>query len=130
LRAGGSKRARAGEAGLTLIEVLVALSVFSIAVLAILRAGGENARAHVAMEERAFAGVVAENQMVEAVLRRRAPDLGVTSGETMLAGRRWRWRQSVERTADDRVRRVDIVVWLEDGEQALASLSGFRGVRP
>ena len=68
------------ESGMTLVEVLAALFVFSIAVMAMLHAGGENARAHVAMEERALAGVVAENRMVETVLRVPAPEFGSSQG--------------------------------------------------
>ncbi|MEL7028453.1 MAG: type II secretion system minor pseudopilin GspI [Pseudomonadota bacterium] len=127
MRAEDRNRARSTQAGLTLIEVLVALMVFSVAVLAIFRAGGENARAHLAMEERTLAGVVAENRMVEAVLTQPAPDLGVSRGETELAGRRWEWTQTIARTADEGVRRIDISVSAEDGEQALATLTGFRG---
>jgi len=48
--------------GFSLIELLVALAVFALAVLALLNLAGESTRTAVLLEERVLAGVVAENR--------------------------------------------------------------------
>ena len=53
--------------GFSLIEMLVALAVFSLAVLGLLNMAGENTRSAVIIQERVLAGVVAENRAVEAM---------------------------------------------------------------
>ena len=50
--------------GFSLIEMLVALAVFSLAVIALLHLAGQNTRAASVIEERVLAGVVADNRAV------------------------------------------------------------------
>ena len=74
-------RRRTGEeSGFTLIEVLVALSVFSLAVMALLNVQGQNTRTAGLVATRVVAGVVAENRAVEAVLGTTPLTMGVTEG--------------------------------------------------
>ena len=49
--------------GFTLLETLVAMAIFSLAVMALLNLAGENTRTAAIVEERTLAGVVAENHM-------------------------------------------------------------------
>ena len=48
------------EQGFTLLEMLVAMAVLSLGALALLNLAGQNIRAAGVLEERLFAGVVAE----------------------------------------------------------------------
>lgn len=120
------RRRRASERGLTLIEVMAALAVFSVAVIAIMKAGGENARAHAAMEERLFAGIVAENQLILAMTEEGELRQGARRGDERLAGRSWRWERRVSETTDPDLRQIDVVVRKAGETQALASLTAFR----
>ena len=54
------------RSGFTLIEMLVALAVFSLAAMALLNLSGENTRTAARVETRTLGGVVAENLAVEA----------------------------------------------------------------
>ena len=120
---------RRSEAGFTLVELLVALAVFSLAVMALLNVAGENTRAAVSLEERALAGVVAENRAVEALTAEQPPSLGVASGVEAAGERTWRWARQVSRTEDPMVLRVDIAVTAEGGGATLADVTLFRVVR-
>jgi len=117
------------DGGFTLIEVLVALSIFSIAVLAVLKAQGESVIASAAVEERAMAEIVAENRLIETVLSVELPQPGEQAGTAELAGREWIWTQVVSATADADLSRIDVSVKAVETGSVLASLSGFRGSR-
>lgn len=120
--------ARRSESGFTLIEMLVALSVFSLAVMALLNVSGESTRTAVAVEERTFAGVVAENRAVEARTAPLLSAIGPTEGTEAAGGRTWRWTRRVSGTADPGIVRVDVDVRGE-GDRLAAELSLFRAAR-
>lgn len=115
--------------GFTLVEVLVALSVLSIAVVALIKVQGESAAAASAARARLLAQIVAENQMVEVVSAVEAPVAGTTTGEARLAGQVWSWTQEVAETGDRDITRIDIAVRGADGATVLAALAGFKGPR-
>lgn len=115
------------ESGFTLLEMLVALSVFSIAVLALVNLAGENLRNAVLIEERTFANVVAENRAVEALILADPPGQGEASGTEAAANRLWRWTRKVSPTPDADIVRVDISVTSQVGGQVLSAVTVFRG---
>jgi general secretion pathway protein I len=116
-----------GEAGFTLLEMLVALTVLSFAVLALVNLAGENLRTESAIEARTFAQVVAENRAVEALTSLQPPALGETSGTEDAANRHWQWTRKVGPTAQADILRVDIAVKIDGGDQVLSEVTIFRG---
>ncbi len=114
------------QAGFTLVELLVALTIFSVTAVALLKLQGENARLTAAVEEKLFAGIIAENQLVEALTRPNPPDLGVREGAAEMAGRQWRWTQTVSVTPGAPMLRIDIDAGLADARQVLAARTAFR----
>jgi general secretion pathway protein I len=106
--------------------MLVALSIFSMAVLALVNLTGESARTSGAIEARTFAAVVGENRAVEALTSGAPPTLGETTGTEEEAGRVWRWTERVSETAEPGMLRVDIEVRGPDSEQVLSEISLFR----
>jgi len=115
------------EAGFTLLEMLVALAVLSLGALALLNLAGENTRQAGAVESRLFAGIVAENQAVEALTAPVPPALGQASGETIAGGQPWRWTRRVSRTADPAVLRIDVRVAARLGGPTAGEVAVFRG---
>lgn len=118
---------RPAEQGFTLIEMLVALAVFSLAVLALLNLAGENTRSASAAQTRLFAAMVAENEAIEALIAPAPPALGVATGEAMQADLAWRWRREVRRTDDPDVLRIDVRVVEAGGRRTAAEVTVFRG---
>jgi len=110
--------------GFTLIEMLVALAVFSLAALALLNLSGENTRSAARVEARTIAGIVAENLAVQAMVDVDPPALGETRGETTMAGRTWTWVRVVNGTDDPDILSVQIAV--SDGGEQMADLTLFR----
>lgn len=105
------------RAGFTLIEILVALAVFSLAALALLNLSGENTRSAARVEARTLGGVVAENVAVEAAIAQTLSD-GETSGATRLAGREWRWSRTAAPTEDPGIQRIDVRITGDEGQVA------------
>ena len=115
--------------GFTLTEVLVALSVFAMAAMALLHAQGENLRTSQALTERSFALMVAENRLVEVMAVRGQIPNGQTTGIEIMANRSWAWERQIGPTQNPNVIRIDVTVFAEGEDGLLAQLSGFRGVR-
>jgi general secretion pathway protein I len=100
----------ASERGFTLLEMLVALAVFSLAALALLRLEGATVRQTGQLDERMLAQLVARNIAVETLTDSAPPPIGTSSGEVVNGGRTWRWSRVTSRTPDQRLVRVDISV--------------------
>lgn len=116
------------EAGFTLIEMVVALGVLSIGVVALLNLTGETVRTAAAVRENVMAGIVAENRMIETVIAAETPEFGSDSGKADMAGRTWRWRRQVQPTQDESMARIEVRVSPADGAGDSAHLTGFRGI--
>lgn len=122
-------RRRPDMDGFSLVELLVALAVFGLAVLGLLHMAAEGTRATVLVEERTLAGVVADNQAVEAVLAPVATLSAPMAGEVELGGRTWGWQRTTQPTEEARILRVDITVTLAGDGQVVAERSVLRSVR-
>lgn len=117
------------RAGFTLIEMLVALGVFSLAALAMLNLMGQNLRTAAILEESALASIVAENRAVEIQASLAPPEPGIVNGEEEMGGRRWQWQRTTLATDRPDIVRVDIAVRLEGRQQVAAQASLFRGTK-
>ena len=111
--------------GFTLIEVLVALAIFSLAALALIRLDGAALGTAARLDERAIAAIVARNQGNAALLEPVPPTFGASAGIESNAGRAWPWTRTVSRTPDRRLQRIDIRVAGSDGS-TLASFTVLR----
>jgi general secretion pathway protein I len=120
-------RADRTEQGFTLIEVLVALAVFSIAALTLVNLAGENTRTASDTEARVIAGFVADNKVSESIIG--WPALGVTSGQERAGDRDWRWTRRVSATSVAELVRIDVRVTDARGGRTLAEVVAFRGRR-
>jgi general secretion pathway protein I len=113
--------------GFTLLEVLVALLLLSIALVALVRVASLEARALGQLREATLAQWVAANAIAELRLRGEDPPLGERNGQAEMGDRRWNWRMQVLATDDSRIRRLDVTVRSDDddGADPVAALSGF-----
>ncbi|MCC5880701.1 MAG: type II secretion system minor pseudopilin GspI [Idiomarina sp.] len=123
-------RARpARQAGFTLIEVMLALSIFTMAALAALQVATEHLRSIALIEERAFATMVASNRMAEVHISDNWPPQNGATGQMQMAERTWYWRQLSVETVTDGLREVTIIVSAEEEGAEAARISGFVGQR-
>ena len=121
-----SSARRPGERGFTLIEMLVALAIFSLAALALLRLGGATATNSASLADQAIAQTVARNLAVETLTDPQPPAFGASQGDAVNAGRRWRWTRTVSRSPEARIQQIEILVQPEAGGPGRASLTIFR----
>ncbi|AAM35589.1 type II secretion system minor pseudopilin GspI [Xanthomonas citri pv. citri] len=112
--------------GFSLLELMVALAIFGMAVVGLLNLSGESARTAMVLEERALAAVVAENQAIEATLAPASAIRAPANGQVMLGGRSWEWqRQSLPAGAAGLLR-IEVRVRAAGQMQEVASLSMLR----
>jgi general secretion pathway protein I len=98
------------ERGFTLIEMLVALAVFSIAALALIRLNAATVRTSADVATRTLGQIVAQNIAAETLTDPAAPSIGRAVGTVENAGRSWIWARATSRTADPAILRIDITV--------------------
>ena len=106
------------ERGFTLIELMVALAIFSLVALTLLKLEGAILRNTGEIATQSIGQIVAHNLAVETIIDPRAPPLGKTDGVTDNGGRNWSWSRTTASTADARLVRVDIEVRDETGRPA------------
>lgn len=103
---GGGINRRAG--GFTLIEIMVALVVFGLAALALIRLEGQTIRSTAAVRDTLTAQLVARNVAIDAVTAAGPPALGMTRGVEANGGRAWRWTRNVQPLGDAGAQRIDV----------------------
>jgi general secretion pathway protein I len=119
-------RRRNRAAGFTLVEVLVALAIVAIALLAALRAAAQGTVNVDELRARLLAGWVAENRLAEHRARGDWLPLGIQRGSEREAGIEFGWREEVIATPHPAFRRIDVFVYAPPGEsRALAHYTGF-----
>lgn len=115
----------AAQTGFTLIEVLVALAVLSIALAAVVRTMGQSIDLATDLRERTVALWVAHERAVTLQLGKTWPDLDTTRGKTEMGGREWEWQQQVTSTEVAGMRRVDIEVRTPNSPDVRGRMSIF-----
>jgi len=112
--------------GFTLIEVLLALSVFALAGLALLSTADTHLSHISSIEQRMYADWVASDQLVDAKLEDKWPPKNNQKGKTELAGHEWHWQRKVIPTEDKNMRAVVIEVrFNQKDENPLSSMMTY-----
>ena len=111
--------------GFTLIEVLVALAVLSIALAAVVRTMGQSIDLATDLRERTVALWVAHERAVALQLGNTWPNLDTTRGKAEMGGREWEWQQQVVSTEVADMRRVDIEVRIPNSADVRGRMSIF-----
>lgn len=112
--------------GFTLVEVLVALAIVSIALLSALRAAGQGTNNVGELRSRLLAGWVAENRLAEHRARADWLPLGIQRGSARQGGLDFAWREEIIATPNAAFRRVDVRVYASAEEShSLAHIAGF-----
>jgi len=118
------------QRGFTLLEVLVALAVFSVAAISLMKVSESQFRVSQHLEEKTFAHWIALNMITEMQVNQDWPNIGEQTGKISMASREWKVIIKTQATPVSRVRRVELVVGLApkdftDEMQNLTLLTGF-----
>lgn len=113
-------------AGFTLVEVMVALAIVSIGLIAVFNAIIQMAHSSSTMRERALADWIAMNAITELRITGDFPEVGRFDGESWFAGRDWRWEAEISETGVEDLRRVDMSVAYEEfPDDPVTIMTGF-----
>lgn len=119
--------APASSAGFTIVETLVALFVFALAGVALISMQSQSVSALSRVEARALANLTAENNLIDALAKRSALELGTRTGEVELAGRTWDWTLEVARTDDPKTLRLKSAVANPDSNEVSVTAYAIAG---
>jgi general secretion pathway protein I len=110
----------------TLVEVLIALAVLALALMAALRASSMSVTNSGEIRDRLLASWVAQNQLAEHRARRDWLPVGVYHGDAVEGGVGFRWEEKVTSTQNTQFLRVEVRVFARDKpDAALGTMSGF-----
>ena len=110
------------QTGFTLVEVLVALAIVTIAFAAIMGLLAQAVDTTTLLSQRNYALWVAQDRLAQLHSSQAWPSVGSQQGKATLAQREWHWQQQTEATADASLRRVIVTVRTEDGDNDLIRL--------
>jgi len=120
---------RPDSRGFTLIEVVVALAILGIGMLAVFKTIGDTVHNVDELRDRSFAEWIADNRITEVRISGEMPSVEETAGEVEFAGRQWHWLTKVSQTQVQGLRRIDVSVRRDDDpdNSSIVTLSGFVG---
>ncbi len=116
--------------GFTLLEVLVALAVFAVAAIALMRVSESQLSLSSKIEDKTFAHWIALNMISEMQSNQDWPNIGEQTGKVAMVGRDWKVIVNTQSTPITRVRRIDVAVGIApkdftDSMEKLTLLTGF-----
>lgn len=104
------RRSKLAARGFTLIEVLVALAIFAVALAASVRASSISTDGALEVRERMLATWVAQNHLAELAALGAFPEVGGRGGEAEQGGIRFKWEETISGTPNQNLRRVEVRV--------------------
>jgi general secretion pathway protein I len=113
------------NAGFTLLEMLVALAILAVALMASFRALTATIVSADSLHAHLLGDWVAANRLAELRANNIFPETGSAEGEARQAGRVYQWHEVIKATPNPLFRRVDIEVYAESGGNAISRLSGY-----
>lgn len=117
-----SRGEKTRENGFSLIEVLVAITILSIAGAALIRTAQDHAGRLTRLEASMLAQIVAANRLVELRLN---GDVRRLPGEVVMGGEIWRIETHLRPTSDPDLAQADIFVFGPGQSQSVGELTGF-----
>ena len=109
--------------GFTLLEVMVALAIFSLAALALIRLQAFSLKSGGDVISHDMTWQVARNQAALLLSDPAPPVLGTTNGTIENGGKNYQWTQIAKKTDDSRIMRIDLEILSDDGRRAKLQLA-------
>jgi general secretion pathway protein I len=117
------------QRGFTLIEVLAALVIVALGMIAAIQAVTQSARNGTYLRDKTLAHWIGMNVLTERRLQSSVPDIGESTDRVEFADQQWQWSMTVTQTQVASLRRIDIAVRRAESPEStpLANVSGFYG---
>lgn len=117
---------RMDQRGFTLVEVLAALVIVGLGMLAVIEAISQTINNADYIRQKTIAHWVAMNKLTEFRLSNAAPKNGESDAYINMAGSTWHWRMTISETDVKSMQRIDIHVSPKDSDSnSIASVYGF-----
>lgn len=113
--------------GFTLIEVMVALVIISLALTGVAASMGQMIDTANTMRDRTYASWIAQNKITELRLSGVIPEVGETSGEEDYANTTWAWSAEISETGIENLMKVDVRVFYPGVDVPVRLVTGFIG---
>jgi general secretion pathway protein I len=113
--------------GFTLLEVMIALAVVGIGLVAASSSIAQLTANGVYLRDKTIAHWIAMNKLAELRLAETWPGIGESDDEIEYGGRDWHWSVEVSATDVEALRRIDVEITREGEQRVLAKLAGFVG---
>jgi general secretion pathway protein I len=113
--------------GFTLIEVLIALAILSIALTAIIKTASQNIRDTLYLEDKTIAHWIGMNIINETraglIALPTPPD--TLEEETTMLGKEWTWQAQFVQSPNPHIKEIHVTVHRKGESNQLADLSGY-----
>ena len=118
-------------AGFTLLEVIVALAVVALGLIAAFNGVIQITTGATYMRERTLSNWVAMNELTRIRLSGVMPEVSETDGDVEFANATYRWRATVSETGVEDLRRIDIeVAYVDTPDNVIGRATGFVAPSP
>jgi len=114
-------------AGFTLLEVMVALVIISLALAGVAGSMGQMIDTANTMRDRTYASWIAQNKITEMRLAGVIPEVGESSGEEDYANTTWAWSAEISETGVENLMKVDVAVSYPGVDEPVRLVTGFIG---
>ncbi|MCP3689852.1 MAG: type II secretion system minor pseudopilin GspI [Gammaproteobacteria bacterium] len=111
----------------TLIEVMVALMVIVISLVAIFDSASSSTWRTSYLKEKTISTWVAQNQVSLYRAKKTWTGTSNLSGDLSMAGVEWEWKMHISKTDDPLLRRIEVDVYLNGEDSIKGSATGFIG---
>lgn len=98
------------QKGLTLIEVMVAISIFALSATAIMKAASDHLNGLDTLENMTFANWVANNELNNLLVEQQWPPENNLRNSVEMGGATWYIRHEVTQTQDVELRQIEVFV--------------------
>ncbi len=117
---------RTSQSGFTLVEVLAALGVFSIAAVGLIHLSSETTVGAKQVDLRALAEIEAGNRMADVMTLTPPLPTGLVAGASTQRGRTFDWTRTVSPTQEEGLYLVDVTVTMPETGQVLSHIQALR----
>jgi general secretion pathway protein I len=114
------------EDGFSLLELLVAMAVLSLAVIPMLATQSTAIKSTVLLNEKTLAKIVAENALVELTTSEIGPVPGIVRGNDRQANIDFNWQANIKQMPTQPVTSISLTVNRDGKKKSLYQVIGFR----